>query len=189
MKTLKIILVAIVSIVVVCLVGLVVYGLFFGNKIDWTQDIWREKWDKYTNEEYGFSFEYPPAVLIEEEDPNISEYKNVKKTLSLNSRGEIWGLIYILSANEIIRSKNYERSEPILINNQPVEINGGKVQKEINLTNDRTQISTIVSEIILAQNRDLKLRFVMAFHLTDNEKQRELKEKYFDYIVASLKSE
>lgn len=187
MRILKIISVAFVSIIVIYLIGLFLFGLLFGHKIDWTQGVWREKWDKYTSQEYGFSFEYPPTILVEEEDISDSLIKNAQLLLSLSVRGNSWGTIYVVPADQNTRSPNYLRSEPVKIDGDPVVINGNIVEKEINLTNDQTKHASIATELPLSKKSNLKLRFVIAFELTDDIKTRELKEKYFNHMIASLK--
>lgn len=187
MRVLKIAFISLIVMVILFYAGSFLYGVLFGFKIDWTENVYRKQWDIYKNIKYGFSFEHPPVILIEEEDPTISEYENVEQTLSLNSKGEIWGLIYILPVDQTITAKNYERSVPIKLYNQSVTIGGKMVEKQINLTNDKTKVSSVVSEIVLSQDPSLKLRFVMAFRLSDSDKVRVLKEKYFDHMVGSLK--
>lgn len=187
MRVLKIVFISLIAMVALFYAGGFLYGALFGFNIDWTENAYRKQWDTYKNTKYGFSFEHPPVILIGEEDSTISEYKNVKQTLSLNSKGEIWGLIYILPVDQTITAKNYEKSVPIKLYDQSVTISGKMVEKQINLTNDRTKVSSVVSEIILSRDPSLKLRFVMAFRLSDSDTVRVLKEKYFDHMMGSLK--
>lgn len=109
--------------------------------------------------------------------------------LSLFVRGDSWGTIYVVPIDQNTRSLNYARREPVKIKNESVVINGNVVEKEINLTNDRTQTANIATELPLSNKSNLKLRFVMAFELSDDIKTRELKEKYFNHMIASLKIE
>lgn len=187
MKILKIILISTVSLVLLYLLGIFIYGIFFGNKIDWTQESRRKLWDTYKNQELGFSFEYPPPVSVKEENKSESVIENTKLLLSLSVRDDVWGTIYVLPVTQSTRSPNYARNETIIVNGNSVIIAEKAVEKEINLTNDRTKTANIATEVILPNNPDLKLCFVITFKLTDDIETRKLKEKYFDHMVASLR--